>query len=114
MSKYVAPSKKTAAPPPPPPPPPPEEKKDVPADVEHEEEQLLEFMGYQVKVPKIPPMPNWMRVIMEYRFPSSIDPYTGETLLSTPELQQHNAFNAKIACVIKPTSLWKLDQIIRY
>ncbi|XP_058243389.1 cyclic nucleotide-gated cation channel beta-3 isoform X1 [Hemibagrus wyckioides] len=73
-SPSATPSKKAAAAPPPPPPP-PEEKKDVPAD-ETEEEQFLEFMGYQVKVPKIPPMPDWMRAIVEYRFPSSIDPYT--------------------------------------
>lgn len=87
LSEYVAPSKKAAAAPPPPPPPPPEENKDVPAGDETEEEQFLEFMGYQVKVPKIPPMPDWMRSMVEYRFPSSIDPYTGET--GAPELQQH-------------------------
>ncbi|KAK2848287.1 hypothetical protein Q7C36_009969 [Tachysurus vachellii] len=77
-SPTATPSKKAVAapPPPPPPPPPPEEKKDVPAVVESEEEQFLEFMGYQVKVPKIPPIPDWMRAIIEYRFPSSIDPYT--------------------------------------
>lgn len=88
LSEYVAPTKK-AAEPPPPPPPPPEEQKDVPASDESEEEQFLEFMGYQVKVPKVPPMPDWLRAIVEYRFPSSIDPFTGNTLLSAPELQQH-------------------------
>lgn len=88
LSECVAPTKKAAAPPPPPPPP-PEEQKDVPAGEDSEEEQFLEFMGYQVKVPKMPPMPDWLRAIMEYRFPSSFDPYTGETLLNDPELQQH-------------------------
>ncbi|XP_053534209.1 cyclic nucleotide-gated cation channel beta-1 [Ictalurus punctatus] len=74
-SPSATPTKKAAAPPPPPPPP-PEEKKDVPADDESDEEQFLEFMGYQVKVPKVPPMPDWLRAIVEYRFPSSIDPFT--------------------------------------
>ncbi|KAI5629673.1 cyclic nucleotide-gated cation channel beta-1 isoform X8 [Silurus asotus] len=75
-SPSATPSKKAAAPPPPPPPPPDEEKKDVPAGDEIEEEQFLEFMGYQVKVPKMPQMPDWLRAIVEYRFPSSIDPFT--------------------------------------
>ncbi|TST73090.1 Cyclic nucleotide-gated cation channel beta-1 [Bagarius yarrelli] len=76
-SPTATPSKKAAAPPPPPPPPPPpEEEKDLPAGDQSEEEQFLEFMGFQVKVPKMPPLPDWMRAIMEYRFPSSIDPYT--------------------------------------
>lgn len=79
LSECVAPTKKATALQPPPPPP-PEEHKDVPASDEGEEEQFLEFMGYQVKVPKVPPMPDWLRAIMEYRFPSSIDPYTGETI----------------------------------
>ncbi|XP_046721282.1 cyclic nucleotide-gated cation channel beta-1 isoform X2 [Silurus meridionalis] len=75
-SPSATPSKKAAAAPPPPPPPPDEEKKDVPAGDEIEEEQFLEFMGYQVKVPKMPQMPDWLRAIVEYRFPSSIDPFT--------------------------------------
>lgn len=75
----------TKAPPAPPPPPPPgEEKKDetVAAEEEEEEEELqLELLGYKVKIPKmtkLPPMPDWLRAILEYRFPSSIDPFTGE------------------------------------
>ncbi|XP_035855049.1 cyclic nucleotide-gated cation channel beta-3 isoform X2 [Sander lucioperca] len=80
----------------PPPPPPPEEKKDdAPAaaedddeDDEEEEEEEKEFMlpfeilGRPVviprlpKLPKLPPMPDWLRAIVEYRFPSSIDPFT--------------------------------------
>lgn len=89
LFECVAPAKKAAAPPPPPPPPPTEEQKDVPAADEAEEEQFLEFMGYQIKVPKMPQMPDWLRVIVEYRFPSSIDPFTGETLLRAPEFHQH-------------------------
>lgn len=75
----LAPAKKPADAPPPPPPPPPEEKKE--ADEEAEEEvQIYEFMGYKFPVPqlKIPEIPDWLRVILEYRFPSSIDPFTGE------------------------------------
>ncbi|XP_076846736.1 uncharacterized protein cngb1a [Brachyhypopomus gauderio] len=64
---------------PPPPPPPPEEKDDAAADGEEDEERSLEIMGYQVKVPKMPKMPDWMRAILAYRFPSSIDPYTDLT-----------------------------------
>ena len=55
--------------------------------MEEEEKEELEiyydFFGYPVKVPalpklpKLPPMPDWLRVIFDYRFPSSIDPYTG-------------------------------------
>ncbi|KAM9480708.1 uncharacterized protein cngb1a [Clarias gariepinus] len=77
-SPSATPTKKAAAPSPPPPPPPPpqEEQKDVPAADEIEEEEFLEFMGYQIKVPKVPPMPDWLRAIVEYRFPSSIDPFT--------------------------------------
>ncbi|KAG7482167.1 hypothetical protein JOB18_014676 [Solea senegalensis] len=66
---------------PPPPPPPPEEKADA-AVVEEEEEDkrfTFELLGHPVifpKLPKLPPMPDWLRVIVEYRFPSSIDPFT--------------------------------------
>ncbi|KAL6478616.1 hypothetical protein MHYP_G00120490 [Metynnis hypsauchen] len=75
-SPSASPAKKADAPPPPPPPPPGEEKKD-PADGEKAEEEIfLEFMGYQVKLPEMPKMPDWLRAIVEYRFPSSIDPYT--------------------------------------
>ena len=52
-----------------------------------EMEIYYDFFGYPIKVPKLPmlaklpklpPMPDWLRVIFEYRFPSSIDPYTGK------------------------------------
>lgn len=80
---FPAPSK---APPPPPPPPPGEEKKDDPpaGGEEEEEDKWIEFefelLGHPVKLPKLPkppPMPDWLRAIIEYRFPSSIDPFTG-------------------------------------
>ncbi|XP_072320739.1 cyclic nucleotide-gated channel beta-1 [Eucyclogobius newberryi] len=75
------------APPPPPPPPPPagEEKNDTPPageDEEEEEDKWMEFeielWGQPIKVPipKPPPMPDWLRAVLEYRFPSSIDPFT--------------------------------------
>nr|XP_009292120.1 cyclic nucleotide-gated cation channel beta-1 isoform X5 [Danio rerio] len=65
----------------PPPPPPPEQKKEAeekPVEEEEEEVQIYEFMGYKIPVPqfKIPQMPEWLRAILAYRFPSSIDPYT--------------------------------------
>uniref|UniRef100_A0A667XGD8 Cyclic nucleotide gated channel subunit beta 1a n=1 Tax=Myripristis murdjan TaxID=586833 RepID=A0A667XGD8_9TELE len=71
----------TKAPPPPPPPPPEEEKKDAPAEGEEEEKEPEPFIifGYPIlipKLPKLPPMPGWLRAIVDYRFPSSIDPYT--------------------------------------
>ncbi|XP_047436941.1 cyclic nucleotide-gated cation channel beta-3-like [Mugil cephalus] len=75
----------TKAPPPPPPPPPPgEEKKDdivKPAEEDEEEETLFQFelLGHPVKIPKpfkLPLLPDWLRAILEYRFPSSIDPFT--------------------------------------
>ncbi|CAB1339673.1 unnamed protein product [Coregonus sp. 'balchen'] len=68
------------APPPPPPPPPEEDKKDIPALVEEEEaEEYWDFYGYPIKnlkLPKMPPLPSWLQTIVDYRFPSSIDPYT--------------------------------------
>lgn len=69
-----------------PPPPPPEETKDVPADEapeEEEQEQIFEFMGQQIKIPKfkLPPLPGWVRTIIEYRFPQNIDPYTSKLFL---------------------------------
>nr|XP_019961257.1 PREDICTED: cyclic nucleotide-gated cation channel beta-3-like [Paralichthys olivaceus] len=69
----------------PPPPPPAEEKKEEAAaekDEEEEEEEAefqFELLGLPVKIPKLlklPPMPDWLRAILEYRFPSSIDPFT--------------------------------------
>ncbi|KTG06010.1 hypothetical protein cypCar_00012274 [Cyprinus carpio] len=61
----------------PPPPPPPEEKK-VDEEKAEEEVTIYEFMGYKFPVPqfKMPQIPDWLRVILEYRFPSSIDPFT--------------------------------------
>ncbi|XP_030574881.1 cyclic nucleotide-gated cation channel beta-1 isoform X4 [Archocentrus centrarchus] len=81
-SPAASPSK--APPPPPPPPPPGEEKKDevAPEGGGGEEEEMrlkFELLGYQVKIPKLPtfpPMPDWLRAILEFRFPSSIDPFT--------------------------------------
>ncbi|XP_053710559.1 cyclic nucleotide-gated cation channel beta-3 isoform X2 [Synchiropus splendidus] len=75
-SPSASPSK---APPAPPPPPPPEEEKDSPAEAEEEGLELeFELLGHPLKIglPKLPPMPAWLRVIFQYRFPSSIDPYT--------------------------------------
>ncbi|TNM90556.1 hypothetical protein fugu_002845 [Takifugu bimaculatus] len=77
-SPSASPSK---APPPPPPPPPPGDgkKDDVPAaEAEKEDEFELPFkiLGHPVKIPKLPPVPDWIRVMMEFRFPSSMDPYT--------------------------------------
>ncbi|XP_022605653.1 cyclic nucleotide-gated cation channel beta-1 [Seriola dumerili] len=76
----------TKAPPPPPPPPPPgeEKKEEAPAEAEEEEEEeklgfSFELLGHPVKLPKLPKlplMPDWLRAIVEYRFPSSIDPFT--------------------------------------
>ena len=74
----AAPSK---APPPPPPPPPPE---DPPAEEDEDEDEEEEFflpfdiLGHPVKIPKLPVMPDWLRAIAAYRFPSSIDQFTGE------------------------------------
>ncbi|XP_062404752.1 cyclic nucleotide-gated cation channel beta-3 [Sardina pilchardus] len=78
-SPSASPAKKPA--PGPPPPPPPEETKEAPADEapeEEEEEKVFEFMGHQIKIPKLklPPLPGWLRTIIDYRFPSSIDPFT--------------------------------------
>ncbi|KAM6980612.1 cyclic nucleotide-gated channel beta-3 [Aplochiton taeniatus] len=77
-SPSSSPAKSAAAPPPPPP---PEEEKDVPApgEGEEEEEAYYDFYGYPIKIPKLPklpPLPGWLRVLIDYRFPSSIDPYT--------------------------------------
>ncbi|KAK9542157.1 hypothetical protein VZT92_000043 [Zoarces viviparus] len=81
-SEEESPSASPSKAPPPPPPPPEEEKKDeTPTAAEEEEEEndfLLPFelLGHPVTIPKLPPMPHWVRVLMEYRFPSSIDPFT--------------------------------------
>ncbi|KAM7014986.1 cyclic nucleotide-gated channel beta-1 [Tautogolabrus adspersus] len=85
-SPSASPSK--APPPPPPPPPPGEEKKDdAPAAAEEEEEEEewelpCKVLGQPVKfprlprLPKLPQLPDWLRAIIEFRFPSSIDPFT--------------------------------------
>ncbi|XP_067349233.1 cyclic nucleotide-gated channel beta-3 [Channa argus] len=79
-SPTASPSK--APPPPPPPPPPAEEKDDDAVGAAEEEEEIdlqFELLGHPVKIPrlpKLPPMPDWLRAIVEYRFPSSIDPFT--------------------------------------
>ncbi|XP_023809530.1 cyclic nucleotide-gated cation channel beta-3 isoform X1 [Oryzias latipes] len=71
------------APPAPPPPPPPGEgkKEDTSAAAEEEEVEPFQFeiLGHPLKLPqlpKLPPMPDWLRAILDYRFPSSIDPFT--------------------------------------
>uniref|UniRef100_A0A9J8A6C2 Cyclic nucleotide gated channel subunit beta 1a n=1 Tax=Cyprinus carpio carpio TaxID=630221 RepID=A0A9J8A6C2_CYPCA len=63
------------------PPLPPEETKDA-----EEEVKVYKFMGYKFPVPqfKMPQIPAWLRVILEYPFPSSIDPYT-ELYYQMPE-----------------------------
>ncbi|XP_068607454.1 cyclic nucleotide-gated channel beta-3 [Brachionichthys hirsutus] len=77
-SPSASPSK---APPPPPPPPPPgdETKADAPAEDEEKEFELpFKLLGHPVQFPrlKLPPLPAWLGAILEYRFPSSIDPFT--------------------------------------
>ncbi|XP_037550712.1 cyclic nucleotide-gated cation channel beta-1 [Nematolebias whitei] len=69
---------KAPLPPPPPPPPGGENKDGMTAVQEQDEGNELNFelMGYPVKIPKLPPIPSWLRAILEYRFPSSIDPFT--------------------------------------
>ncbi|XP_031686432.1 cyclic nucleotide-gated cation channel beta-1 isoform X1 [Oncorhynchus kisutch] len=78
-SEEDSPQTSPAKAPPPPPPPPPEEDKDISAPVEEEEEEYWDFYGYPIKIlklPKMPPLPSWLQTIVDYRFPSSIDPYT--------------------------------------
>uniref|UniRef100_A0A3Q3W2A3 Cyclic nucleotide-binding domain-containing protein n=1 Tax=Mola mola TaxID=94237 RepID=A0A3Q3W2A3_MOLML len=61
--------------PPPPPPPGVEKKGDAPAAAEEAEEKDFELPRIP-RPPKLPPLPDWLRVVLEYRFPSSIDPFT--------------------------------------
>ncbi|XP_077418884.1 cyclic nucleotide-gated channel beta-3 isoform X3 [Vanacampus margaritifer] len=64
---------------PPPPPPPGDDKIEAPiAGKEEEEEGVLLFhlLGHPVQIPKLATMPKWLRGILEFRFPSSIDPFT--------------------------------------
>ncbi|XP_070824791.1 cyclic nucleotide-gated channel beta-3 [Chaetodon trifascialis] len=86
-SPSASPSKAPPPPPPPPPPPGEEKKDDAPAAAEEEEEEKeielpFKLLGQPVKIPrlpklpKLPKLPDWLRVIVEYRFPSSIDPFT--------------------------------------
>uniref|UniRef100_A0A8C7XZE1 Cyclic nucleotide gated channel subunit beta 1a n=1 Tax=Oryzias sinensis TaxID=183150 RepID=A0A8C7XZE1_9TELE len=54
---------------------------DTPAAAEEEEVEpfQIEILGHPLKLPqlpKLPPMPDWLRAILDYRFPSSIDPFT--------------------------------------
>ncbi|KAM8893785.1 cyclic nucleotide-gated channel beta-1 isoform 2-T2 [Spinachia spinachia] len=67
----------------PPPPPPPEEKKEDPHPaVEEEDEDFIlpfQLLGHPVKIPRLtglPQMLNWVKVLMKFHFPSSIDPFT--------------------------------------
>lgn len=71
----------------PPPPPPREDKKDEASAAEEEdeddedEEMELKLLGHAVKIPRPPKlsqMPDWLRAVVRYRLPSSIDPFTGE------------------------------------
>uniref|UniRef100_A0A3P9MCG2 Cyclic nucleotide gated channel subunit beta 1a n=1 Tax=Oryzias latipes TaxID=8090 RepID=A0A3P9MCG2_ORYLA len=65
----------TKAPPAPPPPPPPGEGKKEDTSAAAEEEEVEPFQ-FEPQLPKLPPMPDWLRAILDYRFPSSIDPFT--------------------------------------
>lgn len=47
------------------------------AEEEDEFELPFKILGRPVKIPKLPMVPNWLRILMEFRFPSSMDPYTG-------------------------------------
>ncbi|KAK5934784.1 hypothetical protein CgunFtcFv8_020207 [Champsocephalus gunnari] len=66
------------APPPPPPPPPEDPPAEEDEDEDEEEEFFLPFdiLGHPVKIPKLPVMPDWLRALAAYRFPSSIDQFT--------------------------------------
>ncbi|XP_061560103.1 cyclic nucleotide-gated cation channel beta-3 isoform X6 [Phycodurus eques] len=64
-----------------PPPTPPEEDKLEPPTTGKEEEDDEPALHFQllrqaVKILKLPSMPKWLRAIVEFRFPSSIDPFT--------------------------------------
>uniref|UniRef100_A0A3Q3DTU7 Cyclic nucleotide gated channel subunit beta 1 n=1 Tax=Hippocampus comes TaxID=109280 RepID=A0A3Q3DTU7_HIPCM len=63
---------------PPPPPPPGEDETEGPAVGKEEEEALLLFhlLGRPVQIPKRLAVPKWLRAVAEFRFPSSIDPFT--------------------------------------
>ncbi|XP_024911586.1 cyclic nucleotide-gated cation channel beta-1 isoform X1 [Cynoglossus semilaevis] len=74
-----SPSPNRAPQPPPPPPPPPEDKNSeapITAEAEVQTELHFKLWGFQVELPKRPVMPNWLHAILDYRFPSSIDPFT--------------------------------------
>ncbi|XP_061670006.1 cyclic nucleotide-gated cation channel beta-3 [Syngnathoides biaculeatus] len=80
-SPATSPSK--ALPPPPPPPPGEEDELDHPTsrkekEEEEEDEAALHFqlLRHAVKILKFPGMPKWLQAIVEFRFPSSIDPFT--------------------------------------
>ncbi|KAJ8339641.1 hypothetical protein SKAU_G00342740 [Synaphobranchus kaupii] len=73
QSRGLYPPAKKASEPPPPPPPPPEEPKEAPAEKPEEEEEEGEW--YQRLWRRVK-LPGWIRRLISYRFPSSIDPYT--------------------------------------
>ncbi|XP_029949187.1 cyclic nucleotide-gated cation channel beta-1 [Salarias fasciatus] len=77
-STYSTPSKAPPPAPPPPPPPPPGDEKTEEGEGPEEQDQpkeqvLLPLLGVPVQ---LPPLPVWIRVLLDYRFPSSIDPFT--------------------------------------
>uniref|UniRef100_A0A3B3X704 Cyclic nucleotide-binding domain-containing protein n=1 Tax=Poecilia mexicana TaxID=48701 RepID=A0A3B3X704_9TELE len=74
-SPTASPAKAPPAPPPPPLPP-GEEKKDEPEPPQEASLFQFDLLGHPVQLPKLPPMPDWLQSILEYRFPSSIDPFT--------------------------------------
>ncbi|XP_077376580.1 cyclic nucleotide-gated channel beta-3-like isoform X3 [Festucalex cinctus] len=64
---------------PPPPPPPGEDKIEAPTGGKEEEEDgvlLFHLLGHPLQIPKLATMPKWLRAVVEFRFPSSIDPFT--------------------------------------
>ncbi|KAM9826027.1 cyclic nucleotide-gated channel beta-3-like isoform 3-T5 [Syngnathus typhle] len=72
-SPTASPSK---APPPPPSPPPGEDELEAPISGKEEEAVLrLDILGYPLQIPKLA-MPKWLGAMAEFRFPSSIDPFT--------------------------------------
>ncbi|XP_068187208.1 cyclic nucleotide-gated channel beta-3 isoform X3 [Antennarius striatus] len=80
-SPSATPSKAPPPPPPPPSPPPPGgEKKDEAPDEDEAKDLELPFklLGHPVRIPRIRrlQLPDWLRAILAYRFPSSMDPFT--------------------------------------
>ncbi|XP_049574470.1 cyclic nucleotide-gated channel beta-3 isoform X1 [Syngnathus scovelli] len=72
-SPTASPSK---APPPPPSPPPGADEMEAPMGGKEEEAALrLDILGHPLQIPKLA-MPKWLGAMAEFRFPSSIDPFT--------------------------------------